>query len=505
MNKFSRFLNSVGLKMTLLTIFNIAIAFLCSFFGYLYIYFAVCVVVAFIMPFVLSSSKESHEYKATTFLLTLMLPFVALGYAGYFKDRKGHKKERKEWLEILYRNRKTIFQSNETIKNLKVMDDRLFKNYNYIVESLNLPCYQNVNAKYFSFGEAYFKDLFNELKSAKKYILVEVRKIVPGKLWTELFDILRVKAREGVNVKLIYDDAISTKFISKKDYIKMQNHGIETIPFNKVKRFNKAFVNYRNFKRIFVIDGRIAYQGGFDIDDSYVTNVELTPATKDCGVKLVGESAKNFIITFFEDYQYATKKVVSLQEYFSDYPVIKSKDWALGYSTNPVTHLGANKNIILNIIHNAKESISILTPYVVIDYDIREALIIAVKSGIKVRLIYGDNNTDKKTKHLARAYFYNLIREGVEVYEYKAGKMTSNVILVDDKQALISTANLNSRHYNRYFNCGVLFYGDAVVLVYNDIREIVTNAQILTIKDLQKRKFSYKVSSAWNRFFSIFK
>lgn len=457
------------------------------------------------MVFVLSSRKESHEYKTITFLLSFMLPIVAIAYAVYFKDKKGNKGDKKEWLEILYRNRKTIFQSHETMTALKAHDNRLFKNCNYIVESLNLPCYQNVNAKYFSFGEGYFKDLFEELNRAKKYILVEVNEVIPGKLWTELFDILRVKAREGVNVKLIYDDAISTKFISRLDYFKMQNHGIETIAFNKVKKINRAFVNLRNFKRMFVIDGKVAYFSGFDIDDKYVTNVELISATKDCGVKLMGESAKNFIVMFFEDYQYASKKVVSLQEYFTDYPNTKSKDWALAYSTNPVTHSGINKNILLNIINNAKESISILTPYVVIDNDIREALILAAKSGVKVRLIYGDNDTKKKVKNLARVYYYNLIREGVEIYEYKAGKMTSKIIMVDDKTALISNYNLNCKHYNRYFGGGVLFHGDSVVLAYNDIREIVTNSQIQTVKDLQKRKVGHKIAAAWNRFFSIFK
>lgn len=489
----------------MLVLINIAIAFFCDFFGYLYIYFAVNVVVAITMVFVLSSRKESHEYKTISFLLSFMLPFVAIAYAIYFKDRKGNKKDKKEWLEILYRNRKTIFQSHETMKSLKSMDDRLFKNYNYIVESLNLPCYQNVNAKYFSFGEGYFKDLFNELNHAKKYILLEINKVIPGKLWTELFDILRVKAREGVNVKLIYDDAISTKYISKLDYLKMHNHGIETVPFNKVRKINRAFVNSRNFKKMVVIDGKIAYASGFDIDDRYVTNVELTPATKDCGVKLMGESAKNFIVMFFEDYQYATKKLVSLQEYFADYTGSKSKDWALAYSTNPVTHAGINKNILLNIINNAKDSISILTPFVVIDNVIREALILAAKSGVKVRLIFGDNDTKKKVKNLSRVYYYNLIREGVEVYEYKGGKMTSKIIMVDDKTALISSNNLDCGHYNKYFNGGVLFHGDSVVLVYNDIREIVTNSQIQTIKDLQKQKLGNKVSAAWNRFFRIFK
>lgn len=489
----------------MIAIINIAIAFLCSFYNCLYVYFAACLVISFFMVFAMAGRHERNEYKTTSYLLTFILPLLAIYYAVSHKLNKGTKSARKEWLEILYRNRKTIFQSNETMKNLKTLDDRLFKNYNYVVETLNMPCYQNVNMKYFSFGESYFKELYAELRNANRYILLELHKIVPGKLWNELFDILRIKAREGVNVKLIYDDEKCTKYISSEDFMKMHNHGIETVPFNKVKKINTSFVNYRNQKKFIVIDGKIAFMGGFDIDDSFVTNVEMTPATKDCGLKIVGEAVKNLIIMFFEDYQYSTKRVVNLQEFFTDYQPSKAKDWCLAYSTNPVTHANISKNILLNAVYNATTSISILTPYVALDKEIRNALILALKSGVKVRLIFADNNTLKKVKNFSRTYFYELIRDGVEVYEYKGGRMSSNLIMIDDHTALISTNNLDYGDMTRHFNGGVFFYGDAVVLAYNDVREIVTNSQLLSIKDLQKRKVKDKVSSLWRKFFRNFK
>jgi cardiolipin synthase len=233
--------------------------------------------------------------------------------------------------------------------NLKNVNSEAFKTSSYLVDTVGMPCFQNVNTKYYSFGEAYFKDMIIEMEKAERYIFLECYKIVPGKMWSELFDVLRLKARQGVHVKLVYDDAVCTQYISKLDYKKMQNHGIETVPFNKVKGFN-SFVNYRNYKRLCVIDGKVGFFGGFDIDDEYVVNEEMVSATKDCGIKIMGEAVKNMVVMFFEDYQFATKKVINLQEYFADYPHFKTKDWILPYSTNPISQDNVNKNILASYV-----------------------------------------------------------------------------------------------------------------------------------------------------------
>lgn len=454
--------------------------------------------------FFLANRHERDAYKVIVFLVMFILPLLGIGYAFALKDKKGNNKIRKEWSDIIYRNRKSVFQSNETMSDLKKINNEVHKTCSYIVDSIGMPCFANANVKYYSFGEAYYKDLFQECKNAKNYILFECYKIVPGKLWTELFDILRLKAREGVTVKLVYDDAICTKFISSTDFIKMQNHGIETVPFNRVKK-SSSFINYRNYKRLCVIDGKVGFFGGFNVDDEYVNNVELTNATKDCGLRIIGDAVKNLIVMFFEDYQFATKKVINLQDYFVENVPGKSKDWILPYSTNPVSLEHTNKNILLSVINNAKENISITTSYLALDDELKNSLIINAKSGVKVRLIFSSEKVSKKVRNLARSYFYDLIKDGIEVYEYKGGKMTTRLIMVDNNTALISTHNLDCLNTYKHFNAGVYLYGDSVVLMYNDIREILNNSQLITIKDLQKRKLGEKISATLSKFTALFK
>ena len=504
-NSFTKFFSSTFFRLFLLFLINAAIAFCCSFFGYIYIYFAACAVFGFVSIFFLANRIEKDTYKVIVFLLMFFLPLLAIGCAIALKQKKGSKKIKKEWSDIIYRNRKSVFQSNETMTNLKKVNDEAYKTCSYLVDTVGMPCFQNVNIKYYSFGEAYFKDMIAEMQKAERFIFLECYKIKPGKTWTEIFDVLREKARQGVLVKLVYDDAVCTKYISSLDYKKMQNHGIETVPFNKVKGLGNSFVNYRNFKRLCVIDGKSGFFGGFDIDDEYVINKELTSATKDCGIRIVGEAVKNITVMFFEDYQFATKKVINLQEYFADNEPTKSKDYVLPYSTNPVSLDHTNKNILLSLINNAKESISIVTSYLALDDELKNALIVNAKSGVKVKLIFCGEKAKSNVKTLARSYFYDLIKEGIEVYEYKAGKMTTKLIIIDKNAALISTSDLDSMSTYRHFNAGVYVYGDAIAVMYNDIRDIITNSQLITIKDLQKRRLGEKISAVWSKFIQIFR
>lgn len=506
-NNFTKFFSSTAYKLFMLLLINFAIIFCAVWFNFLWIYFLVCTVLAFFSIFFLSGRHEKDSYKIIVFLTMFILPIYSIGYGVALKDKKGSKRIKKEWSDIIYRNRKSVFQSNETMANLKALNVQAYKTCNYLVDSVGMPCFQNVNIKYYSFGEAYFKDLIDAINSAERYVLLECFKIVPGELWTQIFDTLRVKARSGVSVKLVYDEAVCTKFISKQDFLKMQNHGIETVPFNKFKSFSGGFVNCRNYKRITVIDGKVAFFGGFNIDDQFVKNVEKTNATKDCGIRLMGDAVKNMVVMFFEDYQFATKKVINLQEFFADNPHTKTKDWVLPYSTNPVSLEHTNKNILLSLVNNAKESISIVTNFIALDDELKNALIVSAKSGIKVRLIFSSEQTrqGKKAKILARAYFYDLIKEGIEVYEYKAGKMSTKLIMIDNNSALISTNNLDNINKYKHFNAGVYMYGDSVIVMYNDIREIINSSQLITIKDLQKRKIGEKISASWNKFLTLFK
>lgn len=505
MNGFSKFFRSIHFRLFVLLLISLACFIASIYFNVLYLYFAITLLIAFISIFFLANRQEKDVYKVIVFMTIMIFPLLGIGYGILAKDKKGNKTIKKKWSDIIYRNRKSVFSSSETMQMLRNTNTEVFKTCNYLVDTTGLPCFQNARVKYFSIGEGYYKELFEECKKATNYILFECYKIVPGKLWTELFDILRIKAREGVQVRLIYDDAVCTKFISSDDFEKMKNHGIETVAFNKVGSFKGSFVNCRNYKRLCVVDGKVGFIGGFNVDDEYIASEENTSATKDCGIKVMGDAVKNLIVMFYEDYQFSTNKVVNLQEFFADNDSVKTKDWVLPYSTNPISLEDTNKNILLSLINNAKDNITITTSYIVLDDELKNALIVNAKSGVKVKLIFSADKTKKKLINLSRSYFYDLIKEGIEVYEYKGGKMTTKLIMIDNDTALVSTNNLDCINTYKHFNAGVFVYGESVILMYNDMREIISSSQLVTIKDLQKRKLSDKISATWEKFIALFR
>lgn len=507
MSNFKKFFVSTKLRLLLAFIINTAIMVVGSIFNYLYLYYIISVATACVTIFFLANRKEKDTYKVTVFLLTMIMPIFGISYAVLTKERKGDKKVKKEWANILYRNRKTNLPSDESLDSLKHSSVSAYKTCKYLVETIGMPCYDKTDIKYYSAGDKYFADLFEACNNAKKYILIECYKIKPGKVWWSLFDILRLKAREGVKVKLVYDDGVCTKYLSNEDFVKMRNHGIETVPFNRMAGLGNSFLNCRNFKRITVVDGEVGFMSGFNISDEYLnlTDDRNEVPTKDAGIRFGGQAVRNLIVSFFEDYQYASKKVIKLQEYFVEGTPSKAKNWILPYSTNPVTVGHSNKNIILSMIQNARESIVITTTYISLNDELKNSLIMAAKSGVEVKIVYSGETETKRVKILAKSFFAELIKEGIHIYEINNRRMTNRLIIVDNNSAVISTNNLDCFSTYKHFNCGVYMYGEVMKDIAKDISEIVSNAEPVSLKDIQKRKLSEKVSASWSKVIAIFR
>lgn len=507
MTNSKKFFTSNKLRLFFAFLFNTAIAVVSAIFGYLCVYYIVSIFIACCSIFFLSERKEKDAYKVTAFLLIMALPIYGITYAVLKRERKGSKKIRREWANILYRNRKTNLSSDQTLSDLKANSVSAYKTCKYLVEAIGMPVYEKTDIKYYGSGDAYFNDLFDACKSAKKYILIECYKIKPSKVWWSLFDVLRLKAREGVKVKLVYDDSASTKYISNDDFIKMRNHGIETVSFNQVKGLGGSIASSRNYKRLAVIDGEVGFMSGFNFADDYLNldeDMAYAPV-KDCGIKFCGNAVRNLIVSFFEDYQYATKKVIKLQEYFVDAGVGKGENWILPYSTNPVSVGHCNQNALLSMINNAKESIVITTTCVILDDELKNALVMASKSGVDVKVVYSGATEKPKVRVLAKSFFGELIKEGIHIYEILDKRITSRTLIVDGNSALISTNNLDFFSNSKNFNSGVFIYGEVLKDISKDIGEVISNAQALTLKDIQKRKFTEKISARWNKFVAIFK
>ena len=278
-----------------------------------YIYTLVSIFAALILVGFINADNETSEYKVIWIVTILLLPVFGVALYIQLKTTRGSKRQRKRFQNVSYLSYKALEQNPETIDGLNKYDAGACNYSKYLLNTEKWPVYNDTTATYLKDGETYFEDLFASIKDAKKYILLEYFIVKPGKVWKQLFDILRAKAREGVEIKLLYDDfGCADRFDDKKFFKKLSNHGIEAVPFNKLVPTINMFSQYRDHRKVVVIDGCIGYVGGINIGDEYANESNKFGHWKDTAVKLNGPAVWSLAVMFFNNWQVSTKKIIDI-------------------------------------------------------------------------------------------------------------------------------------------------------------------------------------------------
>ncbi len=461
-----------------------------------YIYGVASFLIALVFLGFIISKEETNYYKFSWALVIIVLPIFGLTLYAYLKVNKGSRKKRESWNNILYNSFNYVNDSEQVLKELSKLGDNQYKQSMYIRNTCYLPVYQNSASQYYKNGAEYFEALFAELKKAQKYIFIEYFIFEEGKIFSQLFEILKEKAREGVEVKIIYDDfGCLDRFEDKNTFKKLENFKIKAVPFNKISLHLNAFVNYRTHRKIVVIDGKVGFTGGINVADEYANIVNRFGDWKDCGIKLTGECVWALTTLFLNSWQFASKEVISdYTPYIPlDLPKLKSKEFVQIFGTSPLTKGQSAKNIYLNMINNAQKSILITTPYFITDAEMSNALKIASRSGVNVTIIVPGTPDKKIPYYMARSRFSELIKENVKIYEYKPGFIHSKLLVVDDESAIIGTINMDFRSLYLHFENGVLLQNSATVkAISDDINNTIKQSRLITIKDMKNRKAGEK-------------
>ena len=239
-----------------------------------YIYVSiVCEVLSLLVLIELLMNKDNPNHKIPWIIIVLIIPPV--GLLIYLMFGKGYvsRKQKRLYQSITDRQSKYIVE-NEIIKEeLKEHSEKYFLQSNYITNTSNLPIYKNTEVKYLNSGETYFLSLFNDLKNAKHFIFLEYFIFGEGKILDELLEILQEKVKEGLDVRVIYDDIGSIKKLPYQFDKKLNKMGIKCIKFNKYYPFVSVVYNNRDHRKIAVIDGYIGYTGGINISDEYANYI----------------------------------------------------------------------------------------------------------------------------------------------------------------------------------------------------------------------------------------
>lgn len=355
-----------------------------------------------------------------------------------------------------------LSQNRWILKELQDQDPAVAGNIRYIGEYGPYPVWKNTETKYFPSGEQMYASMLEDLKKAEHYIFLEYFIIQEGVMWNSMLEILEQKVKEGVDVRLIYDDVGCVSLLPFHYADQMEAKGIKCLAFNRFVPFLSLVMNNRDHRKILVIDGHTAYNGGINLADEYINRKVRFGYWKDTGIRLHGDAVFNFTLMFLEIWN--AFRIPDL-----DYSLFRPRRWhpesfesdgyVLPYADTPLDYEELGENVYVNILNQAKDYVYIATPYLLISDEMEHALCLAAKRGVDVRILMPGIPDKPTIFFMGKSYYPPLLNAGVKIYEYLPGFVHAKSYVCDDKIATVGTINMDFRSLYLHFECGTFLYG----------------------------------------------
>lgn len=467
-----------------------------------YLYFFLEVLGAVVAAFIIT---KNHNPSYSIFWLIIMLVLPVFGYLLFLlwgTTGLTHRKN-KEFCENIARSRTFLKQDPHVLSEFKYSHPSRQRLGTYLLKE-GFPIYSNTQCAYYPLGELQFEKLLEDMEQARKFIFLEYFIIAEGQLWDRIHGLLRQKARQGVEVRVLFDDLGSITKISDSVVSELQREGIQVLRFNPVhKHIFRLLINYRNHQKIAVIDGNIGYVGGTNIADEYVNITHPLGHWKDTAIRLEGAAVWGLTVTFLQMWDTES----NLQ---SDYRRYAPADRAGGtgffqpFADGPVNNpQNPAAEMYSQIIAGARQYVYIATPYLVIDNSMKDTLCMAAKGGVDVRIA-----TPKQWDHwyvhmVTQSNYGDLLAAGVRIYEYSPGFLHAKMILSDDDNGVIGSINMDYRSFFLHFENGVWICGAPVLQdIKKDMMDIFAVSEEIQLEEWKNRPPYKKIAQDILRIFA---
>lgn len=399
------------------------------------------------------------ESKVTWLLIAVVPVFGSLLYL-MFGERRLSKKEMKQ-LENMESMEFREDNSRELRLKLKEENKAVYG----MVKSLlsmdhNADLYNGTSSTFFPLGDQMFKQLLEDLRSAKKFIFMEFYIIDEGLMWDSILKILIEKVKEGVEVKLLYDDIGCMATLAGNYTKRLRKLGIDAHKFNKViPRLTVAY-NNRDHRKILVIDGQIGYTGGINLADEYINQIERFGHWKDSAVRIEGRAVKALTRLFLMTWYINQGEIEDFDKYHMENRAVDGEGLYIpfGSGPKPIYKSQVGKAVYQNMINQATDYVYITTPYLIIDYDLTEDIRNAALRGVDVRIVTPFIPDKKLIQIVTRGAYPDLMEAGVKIYEYLPGFVHSKQVLVDDEIAVVGTINFDYRSLVHHYENAIWMY-----------------------------------------------
>lgn len=442
------------------------------------------------------------SYKLTWIVLIAVLPVLGIVMFLLFGNVGIPKMLKKTFIKNKELSQKFLNYKKEDYMILKEMDIYKYKQACFLTNVSDYPLYRSNNIEYLDIGEKYLEKLLIDLKKAEKYIFLEYFIIEPGIFLNSIIDILEQKVKDGVDVRLIYDDFGSLPTFSQKNVYQLKTRGIKCISFNPLF-FIKGTLNNRDHRKILIIDGNVAFSGGINLADEYINKKKKYGHWKDIGFKLTGTPVKSYNYMFIEFWNaFSNEKIDSniINECLSERK--NENGYIISYYDSPAYKEHISNNLYIDLLSQAINYAWFYTPYLIIGDFLMDALIKAAERGVDVRIFIPGIPDKKIVYRLSKSYYAPLLKAGIKIFEYTPGFIHAKACLIDDNIGTIGTVNLDYRSLFLHFECNSLFYKSSILDELKiDMIETQKKCKEVKEKDIKKGYF-HRVFDAILRIFA---
>ena len=410
---------------------------------------------AFMVVYILNSEMDNSA-KITWMVTIAILPVVGVPLFFYVKSNIGHNALKKRVTHLTEEARGLQPQPLAAAQELAEADPGAASLARYLHgKGGGFSVYRNTEVTYFPGGEAKFEELLRQLEKAEKYIFLEYFIIDEGLMWGKILEVLARKAAEGVDVRVMYDGTCEFTTLPRDYPKRLERLGIACKVFSPLMPFVSTHYNYRDHRKVLVIDGKVGFTGGVNLADEYINHVEKFGRWKDAAVMLEGEAVRSLTAIFLQMWDIAREPEF---EAYLKQPIpapAGAKGFAAPYGDCPLDGERVGELVYIDLLNRARKYIHIMTPYLILDGELETALKFAAERGVDVHLIL-PGKPDKRIPYaLAKTHYEALIRSGVKISEWVPGFVHAKVFVADDREAVVGTINLDYRSLYHHFEDAV--------------------------------------------------
>ena len=396
--------------------------------------------------------------------------------------------------------------NREKLENIKNKIPKAGNISEYIWKNAGYPVYQNTDIVYYDEAVKGLEAQLSALSKAEKFIFMEYHAIEDAEAWKKIQKVLEERVQAGVEVRVFYDDMGSIGFINTDFVKKMEQIGIHCRVFNPFMPGLNVFLNNRDHRKITVIDGKVAFTGGYNLANEYFNYTHPYGQWKDTGIRLEGDAVQSLTATFLEMWNAANDRNNNedFSKYFirSEYKAAQT-GFAQPYADSPMDDEQVGEEVYISMVNKAEKYCWFITPYLIITDEMTHALCLAAKRGIDVRIITPGIPDKKMIYSVTRSFYHGLVKNGVRIYEWTPGFCHAKMSVADDCMATCGTINLDYRSLYHHFENGC-FMADcqAVLDIRNDLAATMDECREVTEQYSTGRSAYLRLGQLFMRLFA---